>query len=68
MNALKKGLVLTRKLNEQITIGDEIVLTVVRLSGDRVRIHVSAPRELRILRTELERVSSPDAGNGSPVG
>lgn len=46
-------LVLSRKVDQQIKIGDDITLTVVRVEGNRVRIGVSAPRDVRILRGEL---------------
>lgn len=46
-------LVLSRKLNDKITIGDNIEVTVVRLEGNRVSIGISAPRDVRILRGEL---------------
>ena len=46
-------LVLTRKENEKIRIGDDIVLTVVRTAGDRVRIGIEAPTTVQILRSEL---------------
>lgn len=46
-------LVLTRKLNEAIKIGDNIEITVVGISGDNVRIGIVAPRELKILRNEI---------------
>lgn len=47
-------LVLSRRENEQICLGDSIRLTVVRLSGDRVRIGIEAPADVPILREELE--------------
>ncbi|QEF97563.1 hypothetical protein Mal15_16040 [Stieleria maiorica] len=46
-------LVLSRKADQQIKIGDDITLTIVRVEGNRVRIGVSAPRDVRILRGEL---------------
>jgi len=46
-------LVLTRKLNETIKIGDNIEITVVGISGDNVRIGIVAPREVKILRSEV---------------
>ncbi|KLU65881.1 hypothetical protein DEAC_c19170 [Desulfosporosinus acididurans] len=46
-------LVLTRKLNETIKIGDDIEITVVAISGDNVRLGIEAPREIRILRSEV---------------
>ncbi len=48
-------LVLSRKEGEQLLIGDNIVLTVNRISGNRVAIGIEAPREVRIVRGELER-------------
>lgn len=46
-------LVLARKLNETIKIGDDIEITVVGISGDNVRIGIKAPREVKILRSEV---------------
>jgi carbon storage regulator len=46
-------LVLTRKVNESIAIGDSIVLTVLAIEGEKVKIGISAPRELVILRQEV---------------
>ncbi|MEM8668544.1 MAG: carbon storage regulator [Planctomycetota bacterium] len=46
-------LVLTRKLKEQIRIGDDITITIVRLQGNSVRIGIDAPREMRVVRGEL---------------
>jgi carbon storage regulator len=47
-------LVLSRKQNERIRVGDSVVVTVVRVSGDRVRIGIQAPPNVRVLRDELE--------------
>ena len=47
-------LVLSRKESERIKLGDSIVLTVVRVSGDRVRIGIQAPPDLLVLREELD--------------
>lgn len=47
-------LILTRKKNETIQIGDGISVTVIRVSGNKVRLGISAPRDLRVLRVELE--------------
>ncbi|MGB0600520.1 MAG: carbon storage regulator [Rubripirellula sp.] len=45
-------LVLTRKPDQRIEIGNDIVLTVVRVRGDRVRIGIEAPPEIRIIRPD----------------
>ncbi len=51
-------LVLTRKMDEQILIGNDIKITLVRVRGNSVRIGIEAPNEVRILRGELERDDS----------
>ena len=47
-------LVLSRKESEKIKLGEEIVLTIVRVTGDRVRLGIQAPSDMLILREELE--------------
>ena len=47
-------LILSRRESECIHLGDDIVVTIVRVSGDKVRIGVQAPSHVKILRTELE--------------
>ena len=56
-------LVLSRRERERIRLGDSIVVTIVRVSGDRVRIGIEAPPEVLVLRDELEPrvVSEPSA-------
>ena len=47
-------LVLSRKLQEQIRIGDDIVITVVQIVGGRsTRIGIDAPQDVKIVRMEL---------------
>jgi carbon storage regulator len=46
-------LVLSRKHQEQITIGDSITITVVGVQGGKVRLGIDAPREVPVLRREL---------------
>ena len=46
-------LVLTRKVDEAILIGDDIRICVLGVDGDRVSIGVDAPRAMRIFRNEL---------------
>ncbi len=47
-------LVLSRRENERIRLGDSIVVTVVRLSGDKVRLGIEAPSNVVVLRDELQ--------------
>jgi carbon storage regulator CsrA len=46
-------LVLSRKTDEKIVIGDDIEITVTQIQNGKVRIGVQAPKEVRILRGEL---------------
>lgn len=48
-------LVLTRKVGEQILIGDDIVITVLDSRGDGIRIGIDAPRGVKIQREEVLR-------------
>jgi carbon storage regulator len=48
-------LVLSRKVGETIIIGDAVQLTVVAISNNRVRLGITAPKELAIVREELIR-------------
>ena len=47
-------LVLSRKESERIKLGDSIIVTVVRVSGDKVRIGIDAPPNMLVLRDELK--------------
>ena len=57
-------LILTRKESERIYLGDDIVLTVVRIGGDKVRIGVEAPSNVRVLRLELSEPDSQGLADG----
>ena len=46
-------LVLTRKQGEQIRIGDDVVLTVVRVKGQAIRLGIEAPNGVLIYREEV---------------
>jgi carbon storage regulator len=64
-------LVLSRKKGEQIRIGNDIVITVHRLSGNRVSLGIEAPAHCRITRGELKTLLeeleyAPEAGTQQP--
>lgn len=46
-------LVLTRKLNQSIKIGDDVEITVIEVRGDQVRLGVTAPRDVAVHRKEV---------------
>jgi carbon storage regulator len=46
-------LVLTRRSQQSIMIGKDVVITVLEVRGDQVRIGVSAPREVEVHREEV---------------
>ena len=56
-------LVLSRKVGERILIGDQVAVTVVRISGSVVRIGIEAPDDLSVVREELKdrREAASDA-------
>ena len=59
-------LVLTRRLNQTIKIGDDIEITLVEIRGDQVRIGINAPKDVSVHRREVyeqiqqEKQSTPD--------
>ena len=70
-------LVLARKKNESIVIGDGIEITVLKVKGNTVRIGINAPSDVKILRGELApfgveiengAAQETKAETGSPMG
>lgn len=54
-------LVLTRKSEESIIIGDDVEVMVLGVSGDKVRIGITAPREVEVFRKEVKDSRSETA-------
>ena len=46
-------LVLTRRKNQSIVIGDQIIVTVLEVKGDQIRLVITAPRDVQVYREEL---------------
>ncbi len=61
------GLCLSRQRDESIIIGDDIVVTVVEIRGDKVRLLIEAPKEVSVHRQEVWRAIQREqrkAGDG----
>jgi carbon storage regulator CsrA len=54
-------LVLSRKQQQQIKIGEQITVTILRVSGSTVRVGIQAPRDVRVIRGELPKEDAPQA-------
>jgi carbon storage regulator CsrA len=60
-------LVLTRKANQQLLIGNDIVITVVKVRGNTIRLGIEAPRDVRVVRSELDaKPETKTAADASP--
>ena len=46
-------LILSRKINEKIMIGDDISVSIIEIRGDQVRIGVDAPKNVKVFRQEV---------------
>lgn len=56
-------LILTRRVDERIFIGDDITLCVLDIEGNRVRLGLEAPKDVAILREEIHQKYAGDACN-----
>lgn len=57
-------LVLSRKEGEKLVIGDNVVITINRIAGNRVAVGIEAPRDVSIVRGELEPQVSTSKKSG----
>jgi carbon storage regulator len=64
-------LVLTRKPNQSIMIGDDIEVSVLSVVGEKVRIGIHAPHDIPVFRTEIyveiQREGEPDSSASSDI-
>ena len=70
-------LILTRRVGENVIVGDDIVISVIEVRGDAVRIGIQAPRSVGVHREEVylelqkaneQAASSSDAALGAALG
>jgi carbon storage regulator len=60
-------LVLSRKKNERIVIGKDVLVSVVEIRGDKVRLGIEAPREVRVDRQEVADAIAREIAAGTPL-
>jgi carbon storage regulator len=63
-------LILSRKVNEKIMIGDDISVSIIEIRGDQVRVGVDAPKAVKVFRQEVFdaiRAENKAAADSSPV-
>ena len=61
-------LILARRSNESIMIGDSIEISVVDIKGDQVKLGIQAPREVKVFRTEVYRAIQEENRAASMTG
>ena len=57
-------LVLTRKTNQSIMIGDDVEVTVLAVSRDKIRLGITAPRDIPVFRKEVYVSIQEEGANG----
>jgi carbon storage regulator len=46
-------LILSRKVNEKVVIGDDISISIIEIRGDQVRVGIDAPKKIKVFRQEV---------------
>lgn len=67
-------LILSRKIDEKIKIGDDITITLIDVHGDQVKIGVEAPKNVKVFRQEVfdaiqneNKAAATDAGDSKAI-
>ena len=60
-------LVVTRKAEESVIIADDIEVTVLEVSRDRVKLGISAPKDVKIIRNELKHAQEANVDSSKAV-
>jgi carbon storage regulator len=64
---VRRMLVLTRKSNQSIMIGDDVEVSVLSVVGEKVRIGIQAPADVPVFRTEIYLEIQRQQGEGKPT-
>lgn len=60
-------LILSRRTDESIVIGDEVTITILSVKGKQVRIGITAPPDVSVHREEIyQRIQAGEAEDGAP--
>jgi carbon storage regulator len=54
-------LILTRRPREVVMVGDDVQIMVLDIAGDRVRLGITAPREIQVRRQDIQPSQTPSA-------
>jgi carbon storage regulator len=46
-------LILSRKINEKVVIGEDISVSIIEIRGDQVRLGIDAPKKIKVFRQEV---------------
>lgn len=60
-------LVLTRKVNEEIMVGDDVRITIVHIHGNKVRIGIDAPTDMAVDRREIRERKDQERDGDEPA-
>lgn len=60
-------LVLSRKLNESVVIDEKVVVTILEIRGDKVRLGIEAPKNLKVHRQEVWAAIQREQGQNGDV-
>ena len=63
-------LILSRKVNEKVVIGEDISVSIIEIRGDQVRIGIDAPKKVKVFRQEVFdaiKAENKEASKSVPV-
>lgn len=61
-------LILSRKVNEKIKIGNDITLTIIEIRGDQIKVGVEAPKDVKVFRQEVFNAIQSENREAANIG